>query len=297
MGSATPDVSTFCGRPMTGTMSPVTSLLRAVVDAVDNDRLVLPSLPDVALRALELSRRSDISSSRLADEVGRDPALAARLMRVANGAAHYGQPLVRTLKQAVARVGFRLTGVMAAALATDCLYRSHMPEIQVRMRRSRAHGVEVAGLARALARRFTPLDPDEVMLGGLLHEIGILPIVEMAGHNAEWRRIPQALDDAIQQAHARIGERLLRAWNFPPTLIEVPVACLQFDRHGDAVEIADVVTVALLHERPLRPGWAANVDRAGVTAYRRLGIDPTAELPGKDEIEAEMRITMEALEG
>jgi HD-like signal output (HDOD) protein len=97
--------------------------------------------------------------------------------------------------------------------------------------------------------------------------------------------------------HPRIGERLLRAWNFPPTLIGVPVACMQFDRPGDTVEVADVVTVALLHERPLRPGWAARVDRLEVTAYRRLGIDPGAELPDKDAIESEVRATMDALEG
>ncbi|HKY91962.1 MAG TPA: HDOD domain-containing protein [Nevskiaceae bacterium] len=279
-------------------MKPGTPFLRAVLEAVDNDRLVLPSLPDVALRALELSRRNDISSARLADEVGRDPALAARLMRVANGAAHYGQPLVRNLKQAVARVGFRLTGVMAAALATDSLYRSHLPELAARLRRSRSNGVEVAALTRAIARRHTKLDADEAMLGGLLYEIGVLPIIEMAANDLALSRAPPALDEAIALVHARIGERLLRAWNFPPSLIGVPVACTQFERPGDgAPDIADVVSVALLHERPLREAWAAGVDRSRVSAYARLGFDPAVGIPDRDDLEAEMRATMEALEG
>jgi HD-like signal output (HDOD) protein len=280
-----------------GEMKSGTPFLRAVVEAVDNDRLALPSLPDVALRALELSRRNDISSGRLADEVGRDPALAARLMRVANGAAHYGQPLVRNLKQAVARVGFRLTGVMAAALATDCLYRSHLPELAARLRRSRANGVEVAALTRALARRYTKLDPDEAMLGGLLHEIGVLPIIELAANDVELSRAPRVLDEAIAQLHGRIGERLLRAWNFPPSLIGVPVACMQFDRvHDGAPDIADVVSIAMLHERPLRESWAAATDRTHVTAYARLGFDPAVGIPDRDDLESEVRATMEALE-
>lgn len=270
--------------------------MRSIVDAVNSDQLALPSLPDVALRTLELSRRKDVSVARLAQEVGRDPALAARLVRVANGAAYYGRPVVRTLPQAVTRVGFRLTGVMAAALATDCLYRSHLTEMASRLRKSRANGVEVAAISRAVARRFTSLDPDEAMLGGLLHEIGVLPIVEMASRDEELRRMPQVLDEAIAQVQARIGERLLRSWNFPSSLVAVPVGCTQLERPGvGPPDIADVVCVARLHGRPLREASLGSVDPAKVAAYGRLGIGCTG-LSLAEGLEEEIRINSEMLE-
>jgi HD-like signal output (HDOD) protein len=270
---------------------------RRVIDAIGSDALVLPTLPDVAMRALEMSRRDDVSSKQLADTIGRDPALAARLMRMANGAGYYGQPAARTLVQAVTRVGFRLTGVMAGALASDRLYDARHPQLAERLRRSRVNSVEVAAIARAVARRHTRLDADEAMLGGLLHEIGVLPIVAMAADDPALCRQTQALDEAIFRLHARIGQRLLEAWGFPPPIVETPVACTQFERrHDGPPDIADVVCVALLHERAHRESWLARVDRTRVGAYPRLGIDPSSGILRREGLDDEVHATIQMFE-
>ncbi|HEY0664377.1 MAG TPA: HDOD domain-containing protein, partial [Thiobacillaceae bacterium] len=65
-------------------------LYRAVVDALTQDRLTLPTLPEVAMRIGQATQDENATASRLASEIGRDPAIAVRLLRVANSSALSG---------------------------------------------------------------------------------------------------------------------------------------------------------------------------------------------------------------
>src|SRR3546814_6060853 len=59
---------------------------RVVLDALARDKLVLPTLPEIALHVRQLAQREDVSAAALALELQKDPALSVRLLRVANSA-------------------------------------------------------------------------------------------------------------------------------------------------------------------------------------------------------------------
>ena len=77
--------------------------------AIDNDELVLPTLPEVALRVREAAENPDISIQDLAKVIGNDAALTARIIKVVNS------PLLRTnkeindLQMAISRLGINYT--------------------------------------------------------------------------------------------------------------------------------------------------------------------------------------------
>lgn len=55
-----------------------------LVEAIDNDDLVLPTLPEVALQIRRAAEDPEISVSTLSKVIGRDTALSARLIKVVN---------------------------------------------------------------------------------------------------------------------------------------------------------------------------------------------------------------------
>lgn len=61
-----------------------------LVQAIERDQLVLPTLPEVALRIREAAENPDISIAELTREISTDTALSARLIKVVNS------PLLRS---------------------------------------------------------------------------------------------------------------------------------------------------------------------------------------------------------
>lgn len=260
--------------------------LQRLNEAIAANRLQLPTLPDVALRAAKLCESKDVTAAQLATEIARDPGIAARVVRIANSAA-LGSLRATTLQQAIARIGLQLTRLLVSALATEQLYRATAPELAQLMRRSWANCIEIAALTRAIARLHTKINSDEALLAGLLHEVGMLPIVALAGAAPEvWAEVS---DDTLIRLQALAGRLVLAAWNFPPAFVGVPEGCLEFAReHDGPADLADLVCVALLQPRPLRAPWLGAVDRGRVPAFARLGLDPEGGVPASAEFEQQL---------
>ncbi len=223
---------------------------RIVVDALTHDRLTLPTLPEVALRIQDLLRCDEVSITRVVKEIQTDPALTVRLIRVANSAAVRGGRNVDSIQQAVTRLGLEYTRLLVNGLVLEQMFRSGDSTLRERLRRCWCDSVEVAALARAVASQCTLLQPEMAMLGGLVHRIGTLPILRMAEVHADAIPSPEALDEVIAELGPKVGRMVLRAWHFPPELVELPMTWPQLDRdHAAATDYADVVIVAVTRLR------------------------------------------------
>lgn len=254
---------------------------RIVVDALTHDRLTLPTPPEVALRLRQLLQDENVSSSRLAAEIQRDPAIAVRLVRIANSAALRTGTRVENVQQAVMRLGFAYTRILVDGLALEQMYRAPHPLLADRLTRCWRESVEVAALSRAIAAECTMLPPDVAMLAGLVHRVGVLPILRLAETHAAALASPQVFDEVVEALSPRIGRLVLQAWHFPDALVEVPAAWPDFTRrHEAAPDYADVVAVAVLRIRRARDPVLHAVDPAMVSAYARLDLEPDFDLGG-----------------
>jgi HD-like signal output (HDOD) protein len=254
-------------------------LFRAVVDALTQDRLTLPTLPEVAMRVGQISRDDNVTAARLALEISRDPAIAVRLLRVANSSALRGAKRVDNLQQAVARMGLGLVRSLVAGLALEQLFFSRSVMLKDRLRRSWSNTLEVAALAQVLAAHCTVLRPDMAMLAGLVHEVGALPVIRMAEELGEPMPPADQLDKVMRNLQPRVGRLVLQAWGFPEDLVEVPSSWMDFAReHDGPADYIDVVTVAALQSRANREGRLAGIDRARVPAFAKLDINPEVDV-------------------
>lgn len=223
-----------------GTASSVTSA--SYLSYVDQ----LPTLPAVTLEVLTLCRRESIEVRDLVKTISRDPALSARLMKIANSSLYARRGPVSTLEDAVAMMGIK--SVMMAALSFSLT--GQLPvnaklgeyDVQIFWKRSMIESVA----ARTFAQRLQRCNDSEAFICGLLMDIGIplfakaLPVEygpligQMEGGHADIF----AEEGAVHGTHADLSAFLLRTWKLPEHLAQAVAAHHDPDQLGDLTNSA-----------------------------------------------------------
>src|SRR5688572_6949922 len=90
--------------------------VQALAAEASTGRIQLPCFPDVAVRMWRVLADENCDTNQIARVAGAEPALAAKLLRMANSVAlNPGGSKVTELKSAIARLGF--SNVRSASLA------------------------------------------------------------------------------------------------------------------------------------------------------------------------------------
>ena len=85
-------------------------LLLRIQDAFAAPDYQPPVLPAVGMELLELSRRPNIAFSEVEQLLNKDPMIAARVLRVAQSARYSSAAAVRSLRDAMVRIGIEGMG-------------------------------------------------------------------------------------------------------------------------------------------------------------------------------------------
>ncbi len=227
-----------------------TGLLQKICDAEN-----LPSLPAVALRVLQMTQTDDVSVSDLAEVVGQDPVLTAKMLKMVNSPLFGVARKIVSLPQAMVVLGLRTVKVLTLSFTLVESYgrkRVEWFDYKTYWRRSLTQAVA----ARLLAEATSPGIRDEAFVGGLLSNLGILAMAQVARDKyAEPYRQAAGKHDALLAAeraclgftHADVGRALFEQWNLPSEI------CQAVARHhagndaevdGQTARISDTVFVA-----------------------------------------------------
>jgi HD-like signal output (HDOD) protein len=219
-------------------------VVQDLLHAIDTDRVVLPTLPEVALKVREAAEDPNVGVAELSRVIAMDAALTARLIKVVNS------PLLRTSKEitdlqmAVGRLGINYTANLATGLAMQQMFQATSDAVDRKMREVWSQGTEIAAISHALCKRYTRLMADRALLAGLVHQIGVLPILTYAEEQEDLLANAITLDQVTARIHPQIGERILKAWDFPADIACVPQEYLALERQPAAADYADIVQIA-----------------------------------------------------
>ena len=244
-----------------------------IIDAIKSDKLVLPTLPEVALRVRDVAENPDSSLNDLSKSISSDPALSARIIRVANSPLMRSSHEARDLKMALMRLGMESTANIAIGLAMEQMFQATSSIIDKRMRDTWQRSSEIAGICHVICSHRTSLQADQAMLAGLVHCIGTLPILTFAEEQPTLLKDSFSLDMVIRKLHPSIGSLILKRWDFPEELQEVPLNHLKFTREVDSADYSDIVTVSMLQSYMDTDTEWGKIDYSKVTAFKRLGLE------------------------
>jgi len=252
---------------------PDMQLLEQLRADIAHNRLVLPSLPDVARKVRTAVEDPRASAEKVARTVGTDAAMSARLLKVANSPLYRRNgSSIDDVRTAVTRLGLSLVRTLIVNLSIVQIMRPPRGGTASRLHAVFEHSTRTSAWSYALAARYTDIGPDEAMLAGMVHDIGYLPILQYAGLAADEDRLQQILD----RHHPQVGAMVLETWNFGERFTSVAAEHENVYRTGyGAASLVDIVIAAQLfagHERR-----AQGIDRHRVPALRKLGLDADAD--------------------
>lgn len=205
-------------------MSAQQALLTILDEKLKSDRLVLPTLPEIALRVREVSEQPDINLLQIADVISQDAALAARIMKVANSAFLGRVVACVNLQQAVTRIGLSQLKQLATVFAMEQLFVSKYPVVQQLLDKLWRENINTAAIAVASLQLYqqqqhkTELSVQELMLCGLVHNIGALAVVAEAERHPEVFGHPLFLQRVMDKVSPYISVKILKSWGFSQSI-------------------------------------------------------------------------------
>lgn len=221
--------------------------LRAWLEAfLDNPSSDLPRLPSEALEIVELTQRPEVRLAEIARVLDRAPALAARVLRLANSPLYCTATPCNTLKDALVRLGMTAVRelVVEAALAMTVIRADGFADTLEQIRR---HSSGVAWVSRFVARN-TALEAENAFLVGLLKDlgltVGLVALSDFLRREGQPMHLTPERWRAIEIVHEGFGERLLASWKLPPALSYVAGHHHALNVDGRAHPVVAVLMVA-----------------------------------------------------
>ena len=216
--------------------------------AARENRLELPSLPDIAIHIAKVVNDENTGSGDIAKVIQADPTLTARLIRVVNSPAYRGRSSINSLTDAVTRLGRNVTHNLVTSFVLGSLFRTRNRQLQKRMTSIWRQACQVAAISHELGRVTPNMSPDQAMLSGLLHEIGALPILNTIRNRPEVMEDPALIDRLLYKLKSEVGALVVKSWSFSQEFMEVVLHAEDWMYDDSSTpRYVDLVIVAKLH--------------------------------------------------
>ncbi|GAA6152389.1 HDOD domain-containing protein [Pseudoteredinibacter isoporae] len=225
-------------------------LLESVQQALDSDELKLPSLPQVAIRIGELVESDLASADSVADLVNTDPAIAAKLLRIANSSLYGSLGRCETIRDAIVRLGLAATRQLVMGFALRDLFNSESKLLRAKLRESWIESLEVAALAIVIRDMLVApsYSSEEALLAGLLHDIGVVGLLGLFLTQGDLLKEGDDINRVLSRFKADVGAEILRKWQIADQYIDVARDAENWQRdQNDAADLCDLIQVAKLH--------------------------------------------------
>ena len=194
---------------------------------------VVPSPPDLYFAVVKALNSPETGLDDIARRAEQDPAMTARLLKVANSAALGLRHQVTNAGEAISYLGLETTRSLILLTHTFS-YCDRSRAIGFSIDKLWQHSLAAGQLARRLAReeRASPNFVEESFLAGLLHDLGELllavnmpdeygaAIKEARERQAEGIPLWQIEAARFGAAHPEIGAELMAGWSLPMSVVE-----------------------------------------------------------------------------
>jgi len=219
----------------------------------------LVSLPEVSLRVNEIANDPDSTADDMGKVISQDPALVARMLKIANSAFYGVSNEVETITRAIAILGTKkIRDLVISTAASDTF--DGIPNNLITMQDFWHHSLYCALLAQILAKKSKKIKSESIFIAGLLHDIGQLLMfnklpekshetILLLMEGTEELETYEAERHVFGFDHMEVGAELIKKWKLAPVLQEciefhhVPQNAKNFPAEVALINIANAVAV------------------------------------------------------
>lgn len=254
---------------------------------INNNQLVLPARPEVALKIQEMTNDPESGIDALTEIIQRDGTIAGALLHATNSPLFRAAKEIKTIREAVLRLGFRNTRMLAVNLALRQAFRAKNEITHAAMQESWTESVLCSAYGYVIAEVSRRLERERALLAGLVAGIGAVPIIQFLETRGQNQTLPR-VQSLVAKLASITGVLVINYWGLGDDLVTVAEHYGDWGYHADEPDYASIAIVAR---------WAAmqsegrEVPDAGtVPAFALLGLtppppgEPIAELVGSERM-------------
>ena len=244
----------------------------------------VPSMPSVVMELRKYLNDPDVNFDQLAQVIEHDPGLTANVLQLANSAYFGWTRTIKTVKQAITRLGTNRVFQMVLCMSVAPLVRKPIKGYDCDSEGLWQHSIATAICAEQIVGQLNLPGLEEAFTAGLLHDMGKVVLGTFVEVDDEPIKEIVALDklsfnEAEQMVlgidHAEVAAELLTTWNLPEEVVAAArwhhqphLADEQYHRIVDLIHVADILCMNF--------GFGVGVDglqyRLDEAASQRLGL-------------------------
>ncbi len=230
--------------------------------------LELPVLPATTQKVLGIMADPDVSIEKIKRLISTDPALTAKILKVANSAFYGSYRNIQNLSQAILRLGLNAVRNMVVATSMKNVYKRY--GLAEKLLWEQMIGSALA--SSVIARHTRLVDPEDAFIGGLLHDIGKVVVNNefpekfakvMERVYNEQVTFDIAERDLFEFSQREVGAFVVKKWGFPENLEFL----IKFFDDNEAMsrdkQLAQLVAIIALSDRMCQKfgmGWRNSGD-------------------------------------
>lgn len=111
------------------------------------------------------------------------------------------------------------------------------------------HSIEIAAISFALSRQLKKYDPDHVLLAGLVHDIGVIPVLHYIEETGLDISSKEELDNIVGKLRGIVGSMVIKNWELSNDLVSVVEDAEDWQRQSeDSLDLCDIIIVAQIYD-------------------------------------------------
>lgn len=217
----------------------------------------LPTMPLVAAQMIELSNDPDTSAAAMAGVIAKDPAVSARVLKIANSSFYSMSRQVTSLSTAIVILGERTLKGLVLAASMRGMNQSFGKIEQMLWEDSMVCALG----SRYLARKLGLADPEEAFMAGLFRHVGLVVLNNQESKAADFiiksmesgnQSISEQEREMFGATHAEIGAAVLEHWKLSEVLSLVALhhSDVAFEEGTDSSAINTTCVVNIAGQLP-----------------------------------------------
>jgi HD-like signal output (HDOD) protein len=236
--------------------------------------LKIPTFPDIALK-LRRAIQQDYAIADIVKIVNMDPVISAKLIQVVNSPIYRSMTPISNCFDAINRLGLTTTRNLVTTFSMNNLIKSDNPFSKKLIQNNWLQSIKVSSISHTLAVLTQKVDPDEALLAGLLHNIGVLPILSFADSYSQGIYQQADINCCVNELSGQVGSVILERWEFPDNLKQIPLLSSDwYTSISEDITLNDIVLLAKYHYFLSSPGSNKLPLLISLPAFQKLEDQP-----------------------
>ncbi|EMY70134.1 HDOD domain-containing protein [Leptospira vanthielii] len=229
-------------------------MLKSKVDEILQDVNKLPAISSVVSKVLEKLQKPDVNIADLAQEISKDPAITANVIKLSNSAYYRASKPIRTVQEALMTLGIKTVKEIVLLTAAKGILSQDLNSYQLEAAQLWTSSLLVAELSSKIVQhKKLKIDKDLAFTSGLLCSVGKIVLAQFfspvmmqikADLKDNQEPFPMLEKKYFGYTHMEVSENLLKRWNFPQELTDVVANYLTPENSKNNPVLTSVVHIA-----------------------------------------------------